>query len=64
MLPLSAGGPDAFDNMLLACGACNHHRQSTDALEWLEGCEDRGLAANRPVVLAGVERARNLFALV
>jgi hypothetical protein len=53
VLPLSAGGADVFENLLLACGDCNHRRQSVSARVWLERCQRLGLSPNR----VAVERA-------
>jgi hypothetical protein len=57
ILPLSKGGPNVFENMLLACGPCNHRRQSVPALTWLHTCEAEGLATSHAVIVAGFARA-------
>jgi hypothetical protein len=58
VLPRSGGGPNTLENMVLACGPCNHSRQSTPALAWLAQCERRGARCARTVVIAALARAR------
>ena len=62
VLPLSTGGPNIFENMLLACAPCNHHRQSTLALNWLTFCELAGQSANRSAVEEAVNRISAVIA--
>jgi hypothetical protein len=57
LVPLSLGGEDKVENMLLACGPCNHSRQSVLALDWLEYCQDNGLTAQIEIVTAALARA-------
>ena len=34
IIPLSRGGPDTIDNMVLACGECNQKKGTKDLFEW------------------------------
>jgi hypothetical protein len=34
IIPISRGGPDNIDNMVLACAACNRSKSARNPLEW------------------------------
>jgi hypothetical protein len=57
LVPRLKGGPAWPENELAACRACNRARGHTAPVAWMEDCEARGLAPNRPAV------ARTLLAL-
>jgi hypothetical protein len=50
LVPHLKGGPSWAENELAACRACNRRRGHAAPAAWLEACEQRGLAPDRPAV--------------
>jgi len=56
LIPLSCGGENVFQNMVLACASCNHHRQSTVAETWLAECKRQGLLSQPKIIFSALQR--------
>ncbi|MBH9965586.1 HNH endonuclease [[Bacillus] enclensis] len=58
IVPLSAGGPNTFSNVVTSCGTCNRSKGSSDLLDWREYDEVAavidGIASRRGCTVAEV----------
>jgi hypothetical protein len=61
IIPRSAGGSHEFENLCLACRACNKRRGDRDAIDWYLHCRRQGLRP-RARVLARRLQALGLIA--
>ena len=62
VIPRLKGGPAWLENEVAACRPCNRARRHTAPLAWLDDCEQRGLAPNRPLVVARLGELRDAIA--
>jgi hypothetical protein len=61
VIPLSEGGANIFENMLIAGGDCNHRRQSVEANEWLRRCQDLGFSSNKEALARALATLASLM---